>query len=61
MLVDVDSATLDSLEKAAQMYEGIASGKFSLFVHEKYKFAEPDLTVAQDHADRLRELRRQMS
>jgi hypothetical protein len=58
--VSVDAAMLQTLEKAAQLYEGLANGTYSLFRHRDYMFLEPDRAVARDHADRLRDLRSQL-
>jgi hypothetical protein len=51
---------LETLEKAAKLYEGLASGKFMLYNKRKYAFLEPEVSEVQDRALALRNLIREM-
>lgn len=56
----VTSYQLETLDKAIQLYEGLASEKYKLYNTRRYAFLEPNLAVAQDRALALRNLRREL-
>jgi hypothetical protein len=51
---------LETLLKAAQLYEGLASGKYKLYNARKYEFLDPDCAVAQDRALALRNVMKEL-
>lgn len=50
-----DPASMEhTLAKAAQLYDGLATGEYKLFQQRGYRFYDVDRAVMRDHAARLR-------
>ena len=52
---------LETLRKAAELYEGLAAKKYGLYDRRKYAFIDPTPSVAESRARAIRETLRELS